>query len=164
MSWASEMATPSLTIPAASLRLAGVIRLRVPSWSSFPHRPQLESSVINLSTSSFVMWCAGFSGTDGGAGDCAAEDCAFEDCAAAKAVAASPTTPSASLRLSDAARICLSSIVDLQIEKMNPYEIFLTPGPANGYGGDLSLPYFVTVTFTSWTTSSSPSSATARNQ
>ena len=34
--------TPSRTRPAAAIRLAGVIRLIVPSWSEDPHRPQLD--------------------------------------------------------------------------------------------------------------------------
>src|SRR5208283_521603 len=45
---------PSFTSAAAALRFAGVIRLIVPAWSSWPHFPQLESSVIQRSTSSFV--------------------------------------------------------------------------------------------------------------
>src|SRR5271157_1801123 len=45
---------PSFTSAAAALRFAGVIRLIVPAWSSRPHFPQLESSVIQRSTSSFV--------------------------------------------------------------------------------------------------------------
>src|SRR5881397_1974937 len=49
-----ETLTPSRTSPAAALRLAAVIRLTVPAWSSFPHLPQLESSVIQRSTSSLV--------------------------------------------------------------------------------------------------------------
>jgi len=49
-----ETLTPSRTSAAAALRLAGVIRLMVPAWSSFPHFPLLESSVIHRSTSSLV--------------------------------------------------------------------------------------------------------------
>src|ERR1017187_2116585 len=49
-----ETLTPSRTSAAAALRFVGVIRLMVPAWSSFPHLPQLESSFIHWSTSSFV--------------------------------------------------------------------------------------------------------------
>src|SRR5262245_6104344 len=45
MSWASEIARPSRTSAAAALRLAGVIRFAAPSSSSWPQRPQLDSSV-----------------------------------------------------------------------------------------------------------------------
>src|SRR5271157_2216067 len=51
---AIETLTPSRTSAAAALRVAGVIRLTVPAWSSAPHFPQLESSVIHRSTSSLV--------------------------------------------------------------------------------------------------------------
>src|SRR5215468_3435138 len=47
---ASETETPSLTSEAACLRLAGVIRFTAPIWSCLPQRPQLDSSVIQLST------------------------------------------------------------------------------------------------------------------
>ena len=40
---AMEKETPSLTVPSAALRLAGVIRFTAPIWSSAPQRPQLES-------------------------------------------------------------------------------------------------------------------------
>src|SRR5215831_10675769 len=50
----NETEIPSFTNAAACLRLAGVIRLSVPSSSSFPHRPQLESSFCQRSYSAFV--------------------------------------------------------------------------------------------------------------
>src|SRR5579862_5083942 len=62
---AMETETPSLTSAAACLRLAGVMRLTAPIWSSFPQRPQLESSVIHWSTMAAVtVWvdCAGVEG------------------------------------------------------------------------------------------------------
>jgi hypothetical protein len=43
--------TPSWTSAAARLRLAGVIRFIVPSWSSAPQRPQLLRLEIILITS-----------------------------------------------------------------------------------------------------------------
>ena len=43
---ASETVNPSVTSAAAAARLAGVIRLKAPSSSSGPHRPQFESSSI----------------------------------------------------------------------------------------------------------------------
>src|SRR4051812_2513411 len=46
---ASETLTPSFTRAAACLRLAGVIRLLAPTWSSLPQRPQFESSVFQPS-------------------------------------------------------------------------------------------------------------------
>src|SRR5207247_9928603 len=39
----------------ACLRFASLIRFMAPSWSSFPQRPQFESSVIHLSTCCFVI-------------------------------------------------------------------------------------------------------------
>src|SRR5579863_8275381 len=52
-----ETETPSLTSAAACLRLAGVIRLTAPIWSSLPHRPQFESWVIIWSTVAAVtVW------------------------------------------------------------------------------------------------------------
>ena len=45
---------PSFTRAAACFRLAGVMRLIAPSWSSLPQRPQLEISVIHRSRSSSV--------------------------------------------------------------------------------------------------------------
>jgi len=48
---ARDTVTPSFTSAAACFRFAGVIRLRVPSSSSFPHRPQFESSVCHRSYS-----------------------------------------------------------------------------------------------------------------
>src|SRR5579863_10339851 len=60
-----ETETPSLTSAAACLRLAGVIRLTAPIWSSLPQRPQFESSVIHWSTMAAVtVWldCAGVEG------------------------------------------------------------------------------------------------------
>src|SRR5258705_7851357 len=41
----SETGTPSFTKANAALRLAGVIRLSVPSSSSFPQRPQFDNCV-----------------------------------------------------------------------------------------------------------------------
>jgi len=46
---ASDTETPSRTSAVASRRFAGVIRLRVPIWSSLPQRPQFESSVFQRS-------------------------------------------------------------------------------------------------------------------
>src|SRR5512145_493666 len=51
---ASDTATPSFTSAAACARFAGVIRLSVPSSSSLPQRPQLESSVCHRSYSTLV--------------------------------------------------------------------------------------------------------------
>src|SRR5436853_7582775 len=51
---AREIEIPSFTSATASLRLAGVIRLRVPSSSSFPQRPQLDSSRCHRSYSAFA--------------------------------------------------------------------------------------------------------------
>src|SRR5678816_431312 len=51
---ASETATPSFTSAAACGRFAGVIKLSVPSSSSLPQRPQLESSVCHRSYSTLV--------------------------------------------------------------------------------------------------------------
>ena len=48
---ASDTATPSFTSAAACARFAGVTRLSVPSSSSLPQRPQLESSVCQRSYS-----------------------------------------------------------------------------------------------------------------
>src|SRR6266568_8926600 len=45
----SDTGTPSFTSANAALRLAGVIRLSVPSSSSFPQRPQFDSSVCQAS-------------------------------------------------------------------------------------------------------------------
>ena len=54
----SETETPSVTSLAAALRLAGVMRLTVPNWSSLPQRPQFERSFIICSKSAFEI-CAG---------------------------------------------------------------------------------------------------------
>src|SRR5215510_6963774 len=51
---AIEIEMPSFTSAAACLRLAGVMRLSVPSSSSFPHRPQLDNSVCQRPYSAFV--------------------------------------------------------------------------------------------------------------
>src|SRR4029077_15450267 len=45
----SDTGTPSFTSASAARRLAGVIRLSVPSQSSFPHRPQFDNSVFQPS-------------------------------------------------------------------------------------------------------------------
>src|SRR5678815_5363300 len=45
----SDTGTPSLTSASAAFRLAGVIRLSVPSWSSAPQRPQLDNWVCHAS-------------------------------------------------------------------------------------------------------------------
>src|ERR1035441_6051991 len=45
---------PALTRRAASMRLAGVMRLTAPSWSPAPQRPQLESDFLQRSISAFV--------------------------------------------------------------------------------------------------------------
>src|SRR5579883_2372533 len=45
----SDTGTPSFTSANAALRLAGVIRLSVPSSSSFPQRPQFDNSVCHAS-------------------------------------------------------------------------------------------------------------------
>lgn len=44
-----ETETPSVTSLAAATRTAGVIRLRVPSWSSSPQRPAFDSWVAQAS-------------------------------------------------------------------------------------------------------------------
>ena len=46
-SHAHDTLIPSSTVAAARLLTSGVIRLRVPSWSSPPHRPQLERLSIH---------------------------------------------------------------------------------------------------------------------
>src|SRR5712691_4339148 len=51
---ASDTENPSLASASACLRLAGVIRFRVPSSSSLPQRPQLESSVCQRTYSACV--------------------------------------------------------------------------------------------------------------
>src|SRR6185436_12099718 len=45
----SDTGTPSFTSANAALRLAGVIRLSVPSSSSFPQRPQFDNSFCQAS-------------------------------------------------------------------------------------------------------------------
>src|SRR5437016_2494240 len=45
----NDTGTPSFTSANAALRLAGVIRLSVPSSSSFPQRPQFDNSVCQAS-------------------------------------------------------------------------------------------------------------------
>src|SRR5215475_14341250 len=45
----SDTGTPSFTSAKAAMRLAGVIRLSVPTWSSFPQRPQFDNSVCQAS-------------------------------------------------------------------------------------------------------------------
>src|SRR5437879_5073997 len=45
----SDTAYPSFTRAAALFRLAGVMRLAVPNWSSLPQRPQLDKSCIQRS-------------------------------------------------------------------------------------------------------------------
>src|SRR5262249_7525765 len=45
----SDTCTPSFTSANAALRLASVIRLSVPSSSSFPQRPQFDNSVCQAS-------------------------------------------------------------------------------------------------------------------
>src|SRR5882724_7865215 len=45
----SDTGTPSFTSANAAPRLAGVIRLSVPSSSSFPQRPQFDNSVCQAS-------------------------------------------------------------------------------------------------------------------
>src|SRR6185503_2082942 len=49
----SDTGTPSFTRANAALRLAGVIRLSVPSSSSFPQRPQFDNS---FSQASYCPW------------------------------------------------------------------------------------------------------------
>src|SRR5215469_9502526 len=44
-----DTGSPSFTSANAALRLAGVIRLSVPSSSSFPQRPQFDNSVCQAS-------------------------------------------------------------------------------------------------------------------
>src|SRR6266481_9952121 len=51
MSRDSEMALPVLMVCAAASRVSLVIRLRVPSRSFSPHRPQLDRDVMYCSTS-----------------------------------------------------------------------------------------------------------------
>src|SRR5215813_5773272 len=45
----SDTGTPSFTSANAAMRLAGVIRLSVPTSSSFPQRPQFDNSVCQAS-------------------------------------------------------------------------------------------------------------------
>src|SRR3982074_2596927 len=56
----SDTGTPSFTSANAALRLAGVIRLSVPSSSSFPQRPQFDSCVCQAS------YCASLTSGRGG--------------------------------------------------------------------------------------------------
>src|SRR5215510_6159687 len=49
----SDTGTPSFTSANAALRLAGVIRLSVPSSSSFPQRPQFDNSFCQAS---YCFW------------------------------------------------------------------------------------------------------------
>src|SRR4030095_16853575 len=49
----SDTGTPSFTRANAARRLAGVIRLSVPSSSSFPQRPQFDTS---FSQPSYCVW------------------------------------------------------------------------------------------------------------
>src|SRR5215469_5893713 len=51
--------TPSFTRAAACFLLAGVIRFRVPIWSSLPQRPQFDSSFFQRSYSSGLTVCPG---------------------------------------------------------------------------------------------------------
>src|SRR5579863_6253611 len=51
---ARETVKPSLASASACLRLAGVIRFRVPNSSSLPQRPQFESSVCQRAYSACV--------------------------------------------------------------------------------------------------------------
>ena len=50
MSQAQDTETPSVTVAAAAARTSGVTRFNVPSWSSSPQRPQLESESIHETT------------------------------------------------------------------------------------------------------------------
>ena len=50
----SDTGTPSFTSASAARRLAGVIRLSVPSSSSLPHRPQLDSDDCQVSNCASV--------------------------------------------------------------------------------------------------------------
>src|SRR5262245_22244917 len=54
-SWAIDTDIPSLTSAAACLRFAAVIKLAVPSRSSFPQRPQLLFAWNSASNSAAVM-------------------------------------------------------------------------------------------------------------
>src|SRR6516165_10169866 len=45
----SDTGTPSFTSASAALRFSGVIKLSVPSSSSFPQRPQFDNSVCQAS-------------------------------------------------------------------------------------------------------------------
>src|SRR5215467_14360489 len=45
----NDTATPSFTSANAAMRFAGVMRLSVPSSSSFPQRPQFDNSVCQAS-------------------------------------------------------------------------------------------------------------------
>src|SRR5262245_37108562 len=64
VSRASETETPSFTSDAACLRLAAVMRLMAPIWSCLPHRPQLESSVIQRSTMAAVTEWPGWASAE----------------------------------------------------------------------------------------------------
>src|SRR2546423_542369 len=62
----NDTGTPSFTRANAALRLAGVIRLSVPTSSSFPQRPQFDNSVCQRS------YCASLTrGRDGDPWDAA---------------------------------------------------------------------------------------------
>src|SRR5687768_12927345 len=65
---ARDTVTPSLTSAAACLRFAGVTRFSVPISSSFPQRPQFESSVCQRSN-----WARVTSGREPAAGDWAVD-------------------------------------------------------------------------------------------
>src|SRR5882672_8973167 len=56
----SDTGTPSFTKANAALRLAGVIRLSVPSSSSFPQRPQFDNCVCQ------AWYCASLTRGRGG--------------------------------------------------------------------------------------------------
>src|SRR5688500_6264750 len=66
----SDTLTPSLTVAIAAFRVASVIRLTVPRWSSLPQRFQVDSSVIQRS---IVAASSGPAVDDdpGDVGDCA---------------------------------------------------------------------------------------------
>src|SRR5713226_4913298 len=63
---ASDTVKPSFTSDSACLRLAGVIRFNAPISSSFPHRPQFESSVCHRSNSAWVTTGRDVSGRGAG--------------------------------------------------------------------------------------------------
>src|SRR5262249_19326842 len=112
---AIEIEMPSFTSAAACLRLAGVMRLSVPSSSSFPHRPQLDNSVRHRSYSAFVTrGCVAF--------------CCGPAAIAPKAIKTAVTVINVFIV---PPRGCTTRIVDLLRATVQPFKISTFDTPAN---------------------------------